>query len=85
MFTGGTFAGRMVKPFKAFKGQQHSAATGLLVYIICVCIYIYNNNNNNNNKFNKYVVKKSLWSFESLFFFFGRKLTSNRKETDSNQ
>ena len=33
MFTGGTFVGRMVKPFKAFKRQQHSAATGLLVYI----------------------------------------------------
>ena len=32
MFTGGTFAGRMVKPFKAFKRQQHSAAMGLLVF-----------------------------------------------------
>ena len=34
MFTGGTFAGRMVKPFKAFKRQQRSAATGLLVIYI---------------------------------------------------
>ena len=33
MFTGGTFAGRMVEPFKAFKRQQHSAATGLLVLV----------------------------------------------------
>ena len=37
MFTGGTFAGRMVKPFKAFKRQQHTAATGLLVYIKVNC------------------------------------------------
>ena len=30
--------------------------------------------------------EKSLWSFESsFFFFFCRKLTSKRKETDSNQ
>ena len=38
MFTGGTFAGRMVKPFKAFKRQQHNAATGLLVYNIFVFV-----------------------------------------------
>ena len=36
----GCFAGRMVKPFKAFKRQQHSTATGLLVITIYCEFYL---------------------------------------------